>query len=128
MLLNNSILKENIRKFRIEIGYSQEYMASLLGISQQAYSHIEKNPENTSFERLRKIADILDVALVELIDQPLNELSIKALNELSEKNNLENVHNESFERIIRELKEEIVFLRKLISVQISSNSSAKLED
>ncbi len=46
-----------IREIRKDRGYSHEYMAHLLDISQVAYSKIEKNETKLTVERLFKIAE-----------------------------------------------------------------------
>lgn len=63
----NEIIAETIRKKRIEKGYSQEFVASKLRITQQAYAVIEKNPENSSIKRLCEISTILEIELVEML-------------------------------------------------------------
>ncbi len=50
-------------------GYSQEYVASKLEITQQAYSNIEKNPENASLKRLKQISDVFSVSVTSLIGE-----------------------------------------------------------
>lgn len=50
-----------IRNTRTELGYSQEFVASKIGISQNAYSRIELGLAKLSIERMLKIADILQV-------------------------------------------------------------------
>lgn len=49
---------ENIRFIREQLGYSQEYVATQLGITQQSYSNIEKKPEKATLQRLKDIAAI----------------------------------------------------------------------
>jgi transcriptional regulator with XRE-family HTH domain len=49
----------NIRKYRNEKCYTQEYMASELGIGQSAYQKIESGEVNLSTDRLVQIASIL---------------------------------------------------------------------
>uniref|UniRef100_UPI00404888C5 helix-turn-helix domain-containing protein n=1 Tax=Flavobacterium sp. TaxID=239 RepID=UPI00404888C5 len=51
---------EKIKDIRKEKGYSHEYMAHMLDISQVAYSKIEKQETKLSVERLFKIAEILE--------------------------------------------------------------------
>jgi len=63
-----NILIERIRQRRFQLGYSQEYMAKKLGISQQAYSKIEQQPMVTTVWRLLEIAKILDIPLHALCD------------------------------------------------------------
>lgn len=62
------LLGNRIRLLRIARGYSQEYMADRLGISQSAYSKIERRAGNSTFFTLEKIAKVLDVTMVFLID------------------------------------------------------------
>ncbi len=50
-----------IRMLREGIGFTQEYVASKLNITQQAYSKLEKNPDTATLERLRKLSEILGV-------------------------------------------------------------------
>jgi transcriptional regulator with XRE-family HTH domain len=50
-----------IRMLREGIGFSQEYVANKLNITQQAYSKLEKNPDTATLERLRKLSEILGV-------------------------------------------------------------------
>ena len=53
---------KKIRKLRLKKDYSQEYMASRLGISQKAYSKIERGETALNHERLYQIAKILEVS------------------------------------------------------------------
>lgn len=50
-----------IRMLREGIGYSQDYVAKKLNITQQAYSKIEKNPNSATLERLKQLSEILGV-------------------------------------------------------------------
>ncbi|NOZ35135.1 MAG: helix-turn-helix transcriptional regulator [Chlorobi bacterium] len=52
---------ENIRKIRMLKGYSQEYIASLLKISQRSFSKIERNEVNITWDRIQEISKILEV-------------------------------------------------------------------
>ncbi len=56
-----------IRKLRNEKGYSQEYMAYRLGITQSTYCKIEKDDRKINFENITKIAAILDTESHRLI-------------------------------------------------------------
>ncbi len=48
---------EKLRKLRIEKGYSQEYMAAKLGLSQSAYSKIERGKTKLTIERLERLSE-----------------------------------------------------------------------
>lgn len=66
--MENSI-SNRIRLFRTALGYSQEYVAKKLHITQQAYSIIENTPEKATLERLKKLAELLKVDLFTLIGE-----------------------------------------------------------
>jgi transcriptional regulator with XRE-family HTH domain len=57
----------NIRNKREGLNYTQEYLAAKLKISQNAYSKIELGYTKITVERLFQIADILEIAPIELI-------------------------------------------------------------
>jgi len=52
---------ELIRIQRVIKGYSQEYIANQLGMSQSAYSNMERGNTEVSANRLCEIADLLEV-------------------------------------------------------------------
>ena len=58
----------NIRKLREQRGYSQEVVATELGINQSTYGKIERDASNITVERLQKIAEILDVDMASILD------------------------------------------------------------
>ncbi|HEY4327154.1 MAG TPA: helix-turn-helix transcriptional regulator [Mucilaginibacter sp.] len=58
----------NIRNIRESKGYSQFYLATKLGISQNAYSKIELGYSSITVDRLLKIADILDTDIIDLLN------------------------------------------------------------
>ena len=67
---------EKIKEIRKQKGYSHEYVAHELGISQVAYSKLEKNETKLSVERLYKLAEILEVNVGELLDiKPTSQLN-----------------------------------------------------
>lgn len=51
---------EDLRKYRNEECYSQEYMAKQLGLAQSTYQRIESGEIKISKDRLIKIAEILN--------------------------------------------------------------------
>ena len=56
-----------IKKMRELKGFSQEYMAYKLGVTQSAYCKMEKEDKRINFENIGKITEALDVELVELV-------------------------------------------------------------
>ena len=59
-------IRERIKIIRIEKGYSQDYMADMLNISQNAYHKLEKGHTRIHLEKFIDIAKILEVDFSEL--------------------------------------------------------------
>lgn len=66
-------VKRNIKKFREACNYSQEYVAGMLGITQQAYSLIENGPTKIDAELLGRLAVILHVQVSDFYTGVVNE-------------------------------------------------------
>jgi transcriptional regulator with XRE-family HTH domain len=60
---------DRVKHIREKSGYSQDYVASELGISQRAYSKIETNETQIKGEVLIKLAEIFKTDILELIPQ-----------------------------------------------------------
>lgn len=60
-------IRERIKIIRIEKGYSQDYMADMLNISQNAYHKLEKGYTRIHLEKFIDIAKILEVDFSELL-------------------------------------------------------------
>lgn len=59
---------KRIRLIRAHKGFTQEYVADKLAISQAAYSKMERKAGNCSLLTLEKVADVLEVTLPFLVD------------------------------------------------------------
>lgn len=117
MKKKNSIA-DNIRLIRESLGYSQEYVADKLNLTQQAYSNIEKNPEKVTLKRLKELSIVLQVNLVTLIgedDTYVQQNFHQQGGHAATQMNVTPSHYEKeiYERLISELKDEIIFLREL---------------
>ena len=66
------LIGEKIRKVRELKGYSQEYLAIKLGISQKTYSKLESNQSRLDFTRLDKIATIFEIDIIQLLSFNVN--------------------------------------------------------
>jgi transcriptional regulator with XRE-family HTH domain len=66
-----------LRRIREIYGYSQEYVADRLGISQPAYWQKENGKRYPSNERLEQIADLYNLTVSDLKDGELNSVLIK---------------------------------------------------
>ena len=60
----------NIRKVRESKGFSQEYMANVLDISQASYARLENEDTKVTVDRLQKIAEILETSIIDFFDAP----------------------------------------------------------
>ncbi|MBK8502552.1 MAG: helix-turn-helix transcriptional regulator [Saprospiraceae bacterium] len=59
--LTKTCIQETIRQYRIVRGYSQEYVAHQLDISQKAYSKIERGETKLTIDRLLKLSRIMEI-------------------------------------------------------------------
>lgn len=62
----NKILGEKIRALRSSKNFTQEQIADKIGISRQKYARIEKGINNVTLDILTKIAQILEVSVVDI--------------------------------------------------------------
>lgn len=58
IIINNNKLKQT----RLEKGYTQEKISSILNVSQSQYSHYESNPLSIPVEKLVLLAKFYDVS------------------------------------------------------------------
>src|SRR5690554_1533857 len=107
-----------IRKVRELKGFTQDYMASQLEISQRAYSKLEKEEIKLDWQRIEKISHILEIDPVDLVS--FDDNLVFNNSPQSGKNNTNTIHNhfpdelkKSYEERIKYLEEEVRFLRQL---------------
>lgn len=62
------MLGDNIRRERVVRNIKQEYIAQQIGITQGAYSRIEKNESMPSFNRVERIAAVIGCPICALAD------------------------------------------------------------
>ncbi|PAM93859.1 hypothetical protein B4N84_16440 [Flavobacterium sp. IR1] len=112
------MIGERLRKVRIIKGYSQDYIASFLEISQAAYSDIETGKTKVNIERLKKIAVFLEVKLNELLEfderkifSMEKERKTEQINDIMMLEVLFEKERELYKEQINNLKNEIVYLR-----------------
>ncbi len=109
------LLSKRIRNLRNQKDFSQEYLSTKIGISQQAYQKIESGVTKIGITQLMKIADVLEVELVELIQSKDENKPIKTSKE----------EIEDTLRLIQHLTTEVAYLReqnnKLLSLLESRN-------
>ncbi len=108
----NDFLSKSIKRYREFRGYSQEYMAYKMEISQASYSKIEGGGTRITIERLFHILKLLEVDFMELLGQ--NDIPLATQN----KKDMRSVYQENeklYVKLIETKDEEIALLKKLLS-------------
>lgn len=124
------LVGQKIRKLRELRNYTQEYMATQLGLSQKAYCNIETNQTKISLDRFIQIAQILAVDAEKLFsfdeDTAINNVINNKLKECTEfviNQNTSERENELLRETVRKQDAEIAFLRSIIEkLQIQNPS------
>lgn len=121
----NIALGQNIKKHRELKGYSQEYMAHELDITQASYAKMENNNTKITVERLLKIAQLLETDITELLEMKKQTIYNQEFNDSSQNyQEIQNLHQEnkeamaklieSYEVRLQEKDEQIGFLKTLL--------------
>ena len=105
-------LTQNIRKIRELKGYSQQYVAMALNISQRQYSRLENNGVDIKISILKKIATILEVPVVKFFAFDENLLFRENTPTAKGQYSVSDTLKAQYESQIAHLKEEVAFLRK----------------
>lgn len=66
-----------IKKYRDQKGFSQDFMAEQLGISQNAFHKIETGQTKLKANTLQQIADILEIDILKLLNHDAEKFKIK---------------------------------------------------
>lgn len=114
----NNILGKNIRKYRELKGYSQEYMAHELDITQSSYAKLENDSTKITVERLFSIAQLLEMEMTELLDlknQTIYNQDLKdsAVGHQSVQN-LYQENKEVYQDLLKAKDEQIALLKELL--------------
>lgn len=108
----------NIRKQREKKGFSQEYMANSLDISQASYARLENEDTKITIDRLYKIAEVLEVNITDFLEIDKISIQTQNNNDGSYANGyVQNLHIESkeiYEKLIQSKDEQIALLNKTI--------------
>ncbi|WP_443945675.1 helix-turn-helix transcriptional regulator [Pedobacter sp. AW1-32] len=56
-----------LRKYRNKCGYSQQYVANVIGISRVAYRKWEDNQVDFALSQLRKVSELYELSLQDII-------------------------------------------------------------
>ena len=112
---NNSVkIGSKLRKLRISKGYSQEYMAETLKISQKTYSNMENDKSSISIETLKKIASEYNIDLMEILS---DERVIVQNNNSNDTSTFQGgiIINHLSEELLTQMKERIEDLKSIIA-------------
>jgi transcriptional regulator with XRE-family HTH domain len=89
---------ELIRIQRVIKGYSQEYLANQLNMSQSAYSNLERGNTDVSAKRLIQIAEILEVPTLALLPKSKYGSNINLITLRAEIYRLKNIWKRVFSK------------------------------
>jgi transcriptional regulator with XRE-family HTH domain len=106
-----------IRAIREAKGYTQEYMAEMMGICQSTYAHLESGKTKLHVDRLVKIADLLEVdvtALIEITSLHNRNIKNECWTGQASSIELEPSAKKVYDTLVEELRAEIQFLRSLV--------------
>ena len=107
------VIGNKLRRLRIEKGYSQEYLADVLAISQKTYSNMENDKSSITIDTLKKIAEEYKIDLIELISE---DKVIVQINSSTENNSFQGgiIINHMSEELLNQMKERIEELKQTI--------------
>lgn len=115
----NTVIGSKIKAYRKQKGWSQEYVAEILHLSQSAYARIESGESQSWSSHIEKLCEIFEIKPSDLfsetvINQENNEqkggiaINLGIINQLSEK------LIEQYELRLKEKDEMIIELKKSI--------------
>lgn len=110
-----------IREVRLNKGYSQEFMAEVMEISQSQYSRLENGETTFDVEKLGKVIEILQVNPMDIID--FEESKTTIVNSPNANNNhwvVNSKINENQEELINQLKEVFQIFIQLIKKELKN--------
>ena len=119
--MDNTSIKENIRKIRKQRKMTQEDMAHLLGISVTAYRDLEKGNTSIMNAHFLKIAELLETSTEELVlgYRPV-QMPGKKLEEMqaeySERITALEMENDYLKKLVKSLEETIATKNQIIEM------------
>jgi transcriptional regulator with XRE-family HTH domain len=102
-----------LRQLRINKGYSQEYMAEILAVSQKTYSNMENDKTSISIEALKKIAEEYRVDILKLLSD--EKIVVQHNNFLDLSSKQEIIYNHITDELINQLKSRIEDLKNSLA-------------
>lgn len=125
-------LHDNIRKFREQKQWSQEYMAEQLGLSKNGYAKIERGESRPSLDRLEKITAVFGIGMTDLFSDERQSICLISENSQHSSNyyhsdNALILENEKLklalthkDELLAQKDEQITLLKNMVAVLQSS--------
>jgi|SRR5690625_1681151 len=110
-------INQKIRKIRELRGYTQNYMACQLGISQRTYSKIEREDTKLDWATIRHIATILKLKPGELVSFDVHSIFTNPAHPEKSKQHQHGFSKElkeQYEARIAALTEQVAFLKEML--------------
>jgi len=107
---------QQIRSIRESRGYSQEYMAEMLGTCQSAYANLESGKSIMRVDRLLDICSLLDTDVHQLLEPCATDKIAGGMNarDGERKTEMNSSEKQVYDKLIISLRSEIEFLRSLL--------------
>jgi transcriptional regulator with XRE-family HTH domain len=97
---------ENLLRFRLERGYTQEQLSELVGISTSFYANLERGKKGMSILVLRNLADVLGVSVDSLLYPSQEKAHLHNIESML--SNVPDSFVASIEKIVRACKDEFL--------------------
>ena len=72
MVMDNNIIGKSIKEKRLELGFSQQKLAQLIGVTHTAISYWENGVNVPNVPDVWKLADVMNISIDELIGRDFN--------------------------------------------------------
>ncbi len=105
-------ISTHLRKYRIDNGYSQEYVAEIIQVSQKTYSNMENDKSAVTIEIIKQLIDLyhIDVSSIDL-SSFLKDENLKLKNSRRETDRSEILIHTISEKLIVQMEERIQELK-----------------
>ena len=113
-----------LKQIRLKKNFSQEYVASKIGLSQKAYSKIENNETRLNVETLLLLSEVLETPIAEFFTNSKNPI----LNDFSSARTGDNViYKQEADKKMEELFEKLLAAKdEIIRSKVEEINSLKL--
>lgn len=122
----NSQVAVKIRKLREKNGYSQEYVATEMGIPQNSYSSLENGKVRITIEKVFLLSKIFNESIYEILDLPayqqFQNCSQQTVNGSVVNNGLGMDNSSAYSQLIESKNELIQSLKAQIEILKRSNN------